>query len=86
MKGYPSPLGGIEELDQMLVKTELNKFFVFFTVGRILTLARSEKELIGIRTQLVELVVLDGVEIKLFEVFQGTLSGQGNKLSPGGHR
>jgi hypothetical protein len=37
----------------MFVKAELNKFFVFFTEGRVLTLAGSEKELIGFQTQLV---------------------------------
>jgi hypothetical protein len=59
----------------MLVKTELNKFFVFFTKGRILPLAGSEKELVGFRAQLIEFIVLDVIEVKLFEVFQGTISG-----------
>ena len=86
MREYLFPLGGIEELNQVLVKAELNKFSVFFAEGRILTLAGSEKELVGFRAQLVEFIVLDVKEVKLFEVFQATMGGQGNKLTPGEHR
>jgi len=86
MRRYPFPLGGIEELNQMLVKTKPNKFFVFFTKGRILPLAGLEKELVGFGTQLIEFIVLDVIEIELFEVFQGTMRGQGKKLTPEGHR
>jgi hypothetical protein len=81
------PLKGcVDPANETFGQAILNKLFILFPDGGFFSLRAPKEKLVGVLSEFIEFIVLNIVNTRLLEIFQGAVWRDRDELIPGLHR